>query len=336
MSQTDPKFLASSSCKEWSLSSKDRVFLEELIFRLMSWKIVSEKTALQSFVKKAELIHLCRLAVKSFSQQKPFLEISKKSLPLTICADIHGQFFDLQFILNKCGLPPGRSWLFLGDYVDRGKFGVETFCLLIALKTRYPNNCYMLRGNHEDYNVSMTYGFFDECIEKYGDFDRHLVFLSFVNVFNHMPVAAVINGRVLAMHGGLSPELNGKKDLNGLKKPSFVPAKGLMCDLVWSDPDGEKPGWSTSGRSVSLCYDQSIIRRFCRRQSLELIVRGHQIKTAWKKQGYNMMTGNKLLTLFSAPNYSNFENTSAVLNVSKDMVCQFQLFRPKKLKSKHE
>uniref|UniRef100_A0A915DL28 Serine/threonine specific protein phosphatases domain-containing protein n=1 Tax=Ditylenchus dipsaci TaxID=166011 RepID=A0A915DL28_9BILA len=300
------------SSREWSLCNKDKVFLERLIFRLMNWNppgiSIGQKAVVGSFVNKLELIHLCRLAIKSFSQQK-------QSLPLTICADLHGHFFDLRRIMNACGLPPGHSWLFLGDYVDRAKFSVETFCLLLAFKVRYPDN---------------GYGFFDECIEKYGDCDQHLAFLSFVNVFNHIPVIAIVGDRILAMHGGLSPELKNKSDFAKLLIPSFVPAKGLMCDLLWSDPDGEKAGWSTSNRSVSLWYDQSVVNEFCRDQRLDLIVRGHQVKREWRKRGYNIMAGGNLITLFSAPNYGGLSNTSAVLNVSKEMVCEFYLFRPRK------
>uniref|UniRef100_A0A915EBC2 Serine/threonine-protein phosphatase n=1 Tax=Ditylenchus dipsaci TaxID=166011 RepID=A0A915EBC2_9BILA len=312
-----------SSSKEWSLCTKDKVFLERLIFRLMNWNppgiSIGRIKFVESIVNKSELIHLCRLAVKSFSQQSSFLKIPKESLPITICADLHGHFFDLRRIMNASGLPPGQSWLFLGDYVDRAKFGVETFCLLIAFKVRYPNKCFMLRGNHEDHNTNMVYGFFDECIEKYGDFDQHLAFLSFVNVFNHMPVIARVGDRILAMHGGLSPELNDKTDFVKLLKPSFVPAKGLMCDLLWSDPDGDKAGWSTSNRSVSLWYDQTVVKEFCRKQFVELIVRGHQVKGEWRKRGYNFMAEGNLVTLFSAPNYGRFSNTGAVLNISKEV-----------------
>ena len=127
--------------------------------------------------------------------------------PMTIGTDIHGQYFDLLRFLNIADTPPKTNYLFLGDYVDRGKQSIETVCLLFAYKIKYPNNVFLLRGNHECQNINKMYGFWDECKRRY----NAKLWKQFINLFNHLPVAALIEDRILCMHGGLSPEL---KNLN--------------------------------------------------------------------------------------------------------------------------
>ena len=123
--------------------------------------------------------------------------------PMVIGTDIHGQYYDLLRFINDAGCPPTQSFLFLGDYVDRGKQSIETLCLLFALKIRYPHKVSLLRGNHEDQSISRIYGFMDECKRRY----NFKLWKQFINLFNHLPVAALIEERILCMHGGLSPDL---------------------------------------------------------------------------------------------------------------------------------
>jgi len=123
--------------------------------------------------------------------------------PITIGTDIHGQYYDLLRFMNDAGFPPNSNFLFLGDYVDRGKQSIETLCLLFAFKIRYPGRVSLLRGNHEDQSISRIYGFMDECKRRY----NFKLWKEFINLFNYLPVAALIEDRILCMHGGLSPDL---------------------------------------------------------------------------------------------------------------------------------
>ena len=152
--------------------------------------------------------------------------------PIKICGDIHGQYTDLLRLFEYGGFPPVSNYLFCGDYVDRGKQSLETICLLLAYKIQYRDKFFILRGNHESASINRIYGFYDECKRRYGI----KVWKIFSDVFNCLPVSAVIDDKILCMHGGLSPELNDLQQIADLKRPCDVPDIGLMCDLLWSDP----------------------------------------------------------------------------------------------------
>lgn len=200
---------------------------------------------------------------------------------LVIIGDIHGQFPDLLRIFDKVGYPPKSRYLFLGDYVDRGKQSLETICLLFAYKIRYPNNIDLLRGNHEASQVNFNYGFYDECKRKY----NIKVWKTFCEVFNWMPVAALIDEKILCMHGGLSKELSVVDQINGIKRPTEVPETGieydqlgLLCDLLWSDPSADiKRDWVVNERGVSFLFSKNVVDKFLAKNNLDLIVRAHQV-----------------------------------------------------------
>ncbi len=133
-------------------------------------------------------------------KQPMFLELEA---PLMVCGDIHGQFYDLLRLFEFGGFPPENNYLYLGDYVDRGKHNLETICLLLAYKVKYPENFFLLRGNHESDTINRIYGFFAECKRRY----NIKMWKKFTDCFNCLPVAALIEDKILCMHGGLSPEL---------------------------------------------------------------------------------------------------------------------------------
>lgn len=200
--------------------------------------------------------------------------------PLTVGTDMHGQYFDLLRFMSDAGYPPDSNYLFLGDYVDRGKQSIETLCLLFALKIKYPECVFLLRGNHECQNISRIYGFWDECKRRY---DIKL-WKSFITLFNNLPVAALVEDRILCMHGGISPELRTLSQINKLPRPRQVPIRGLMCDLLWSDPAtgpaadirGVKDrGWGPNDRGTSYVFSEKIVELFLAKHDLDLIVRGH-------------------------------------------------------------
>ncbi|KAK0406919.1 hypothetical protein QR680_018888 [Steinernema hermaphroditum] len=136
--------------------------VDQLIYRLLN--AASPDTSLTKVVKEDEMIQLCQMAWKVFKKQNVMLELES---PVKICGDIHGQYGDLLRIFDRCGFPPTSNYLFLGDYVDRGRHNLETICLLFAYKIKYRDNFFLLRGNHESSPVSQRYGFFDECMRRY-------------------------------------------------------------------------------------------------------------------------------------------------------------------------
>ena len=177
-----------------------------------------------------ELRYLCEKSRNIFLDQTTLLELEA---PVNICGDVHGQYYDLLRIFELGQFPPYANYLFLGDYVDRGKQSIETIALLLCYKIKYPENFFLLRGNHECQNINRIYGFYDECVKRY----NVGLWKLFSTVFNALPVAALIDEKILCMHGGLSPELKNLEQIRKLNRPSEVPDTGLLCDLLWSDPE---------------------------------------------------------------------------------------------------
>lgn len=236
--------------------------------------------------------------------------------PVKICGDTHGQYYDLLRIFEKCGFPPQSNYLFLGDYVDRGKHSVETIILLFCYKILYKENFFILRGNHECASINKMYGFFDDVKRRY----NIKLFKSFTDVFNVMPVCCVISDKIICMHGGLSPELTTTAKILELERPADVPDRGLLCDLLWADPDEEVKGFTESDRGVSHLFGEDVVTDFLDLVDMDLIVRGHQVM----ERGYGFFAARQLVTLFSAPSYcGEFDNDAAVMNIDEKLQCSF-------------
>ena len=238
-----------------------------------------------------------------------------------IISDIHGQFNDLFVIFNKHGYPPYQKYLFLGDYVDRGYQSLETILFLMCFKILYPKHIYLLRGNHEAASVNRIYGFYDECKRKC----NVSIWKSFVDFFNHLPISCVLNDKIFAVHGGISPELINVNQITNIFRPCDIPEKGLLCDLLWSDPTEKIDGYGENERGVSICYGKTPIETFLTHNNLDLIVRGHLVI----EDGYLFHSSKRCVTLFSAPNYcGEFDNVGATMSVSKDLNCLFTILEP--------
>lgn len=265
-----------------------------------------------------EIKLLCQRVRPILLAQPMLLELEA---PLKICGDIHGQFTDLLRLFEYGGFPPESNYLFLGDYVDRGKQSLETVCLLICYKIMYPENFFILRGNHESAGINRIYGFYDECKRRYSI----RLWKVFSDVFNCLPVSAIVDEKILCMHGGLSPEMERLQQIADLHRPCDVPDVGLMCDLLWSDPDTGVNGWAENDRGVSFVFGADVVAAFLEQHDLDLLVRAHQVV----EDGYEFFAGRRLVTLFSAPNYcGEFDNAGGMISVDENLMCSFQILKP--------
>lgn len=241
-------------------------------------------------------------------------------LPITICGDIHGQLYDLFELFEISGGPTNNRYLFLGDYVDRGYYSLETFAYLACLKLKYPENIYLLRGNHECRQVNQLYGFYDECINVYG----HAGIWRLCNeVFDLLPIGSVIANRVFAIHGGLSPEIKLIDQVSLIERSDELPNTGALADLTWSDPD-EIEGWAVNQRGAGWLFGTKPVQEFCRNNEVDLIVRAHQLAV----NGYQWhFKGEQLVTVWSAPNYMyRAGNLASVMKINENFEKSFVTF----------
>jgi len=275
---------------------------------------------------EAEIRALC-MAAREVMLREPMLV--QVPAPVKILGDIHGQYYDLLRIFEKTGSPETNRFLFLGDYVDRGKQSLETACLLLAYKVKYPGQIYLLRGNHECASINRIYGFYDECKRRYGV----KIWKTFTDCFNCLPSAAVVADKIFCCHGGLSPDLQVLDQINAIERPTDVPDTGLLCDLLWADPDKDTDTWGENDRGVSFTFGPKIVDSFLGQHGFDLIARAHQVV----EDGYEFFHDRKLLTLFSAPNYcGEFDNAAALLTVGPDLLCSFEILKPADKASKYQ
>lgn len=269
-------------------------------------------------LSESEIKILCQLVRPILLSQPMLIELEA---PLKICGDIHGQYTDLLRLFEYGGFPPESNYLFLGDYVDRGKQSLETICLLLCYKIQHPQNFFILRGNHESAGINRIYGFYDECKRRYSI----KLWKIFSDIFNCLPVSALVDEKILCMHGGLSPEMESLQQIADLPRPKDVPDVGLMCDLLWSDPDTTVNGWGENERGVSFVFGADVVAEFLELHDLDLLVRAHQVV----EDGYEFFAGRRLVTLFSAPNYcGEFDNAGGIISVDENLMCSFQILKP--------
>lgn len=314
-----------------SSGDKSEINVDEVIDRLLGTGFKnsrhSRSTKDRLPLSGSEIKYILHKSRSIFLSQPTLLRLSP---PVKIVGDIHGQYDDLLRIFNSCGYPPYTNYLFLGDYVDRGHKSLETILLLLCFKIKYPENFFMLRGNHESANITKIYGFYDEC-------KRRLLYLSsthklwkvFIDVFNTLPIAATINDKIFCIHGGLSPQLEDLSQIESIKRPTDIPDKGLLTDLLWSDPDplirSYSTNWPKNDRGVSYCFGKKHVDYFCNKFNIDLIVRGHMVV----EDGYEFFDKRKFVTVFLAPNYcGDFNNYGAVMSVDKTLCCSFELLKP--------
>ena len=290
--------------------------VDPIIEKLLS--VRGNKPGKQVDLKEDEIKFLIDKSLQIIKEQKMLVELED---PIHVCGDIHGQYYDLLRIFEHCGYPGDYNYLFLGDYVDRGKQSLETVCLLLCYKIKYPTKVTLLRGNHESSVTNRIYGFYDECKRRY----NVRIWRSFTDLFNFLPVAALIDEKILCMHGGLSPELKNLQNIENISRPTDIPDSGLLCDLLWSDPDKEVLEYDENDRGVSVIFGEKVVEDFNKKNDLDLIIRAHQVVD----DGYEFFAKRQLITIFSAPNYcGEFDNSAGIMIIDESLTCSLKVLRP--------
>jgi len=273
-----------------------------------------------TYLPEEEMRQLCAMVKELLLEEG---NIQPVSTPVTICGDIHGQFYDLLELFRIGGGIPDTSYLFMGDYVDRGYHSLETFTLLLALKANYPNKITLLRGNHESRQITQVYGFYDECMQKY---QSAVVWKCCTEIFDYLPIAALVDGSIFCVHAGLSPSITTLEQIQTILRITEIPNEGGFADMMWSDPEDEIETWGQGARGAGYLFGGKIVDGFCRINNLDIICRSHQLVNEGYKYHFKEQ---KLVTVWSAPNYCyRCGNLASILQLDSEHTRTFKLFQP--------
>lgn len=291
--------------------------LDGLLDRI--WAVRKTKELCVQITKK-ETLYVVEAARKVFASNPMLLAVKA---PVTICGDIHGHFLDVLRIFNAAKTPPETSYLFLGDYVDRGSNSIEAIILLLIYKIKFPDTFHLLRGNHETMRVNSIYGFMAECTTRYPKFGEK-VYIAFNNCFAEMPVAAVVEKRIFCVHGGIPKNIISLQEIENLKREKDPSETGMISQLLWSDPNREMDEWKASTRGAGNLFGPTQLKEFLLKFDLDLLARAHEIVL----DGYEFFGNRTCVTIFSAPKYCGMENAAAMMRVAADLTCSFSIIRP--------
>ena len=230
--------------------------------------------------------------------------------PLTVVGDIHGHFFDLIELFKVSGFVPNTNYLFLGNYIDLGKFSVHSVALLFALKLRYPDRITLLRGNHECRRLSQIYGLYGECMRQYASANP---WRNLTEAFDHLPIAALIDDSRLALHGGISsPATEYLDQIRIIPRFCEPEPKSSLFDLLWAQPSDSKSGTCRDPKTYVSTFGSDVFNRFLHANNIASLIRGHTLCL----NGYQEFFGGKLVSLWGAPDFcERVGNTAAVLEI---------------------
>lgn len=290
--------------------------------RIPSWIMIKDHLSSGGFLSRSSAIYLITQAKYLFEKERTILETTDE---ITVVGDIHGQFYDLLYILEHSESVAKRKILFLGDYVDRGRYSIEVVFLLFALKINFPYSVLMIRGNHETRDMTSHYSFRNEVLNKYGIDIYDLL----METFDAMPLACIINNEYFAVHGGISPSIKVLEDIvytNRFREPGD---KGVLCDLLWSDPTPDNISVNdfskNSSRGCGCYFGKSATKTFLNKNHFKGIIRAHEVQNS----GYKYIPLTKslsLITVFSAANYcGTVGNKGAFLTIVNSKI-DFHVF----------
>ena len=252
-----------------NLSGNDKnnkINIDDIIKKLLSAK--EQKPDFQIDLEEEEIKFIIDKSLPLIQYEEMLINLN---LPIKICGDIYGQYYDLLRIFESCGYPDKSKYLFLGNYVDRGSQGLEVICLLLCYKIKYPKNIILLRGNHETSDKNRIYGFYNECKKRYyTDFYK-----SFNNLFSYLPVAALIERKIFCVHSGLSPELK-----NLWNSPTYYECSDcLLCDLLNSDFNSSNIyEYEPQDHGISYSFGEKAVKNFNENNNLKLIITGNRVE----------------------------------------------------------
>lgn len=339
----ESKKLVDSSAKSlikvpYQLSPQLESLCNTFLSHLLKPKDWMDTTIKRKFLIKSDYIidlaHECQSILEKQST------ILKLKMPIKIFGDLHGQFSDLMrfFDLWRGPMDPSLGgdidsydYLFLGDYVDRGSYSLETICLLMSLKIKYPNQIHLLRGNHEDKWINNAFGFAEECVERLGEDidDPESVFQTINAMFEWLPLAAVIEDKILCLHGGIGSSIISIDDISKLKRPLEVVhdvnsmEQQMLIDILWSDPtdnDNElgiqvNNVRDPNGTGSIVRFGPDRVEQFLKLNKMSLIIRAHECVM----DGFERFAKGQLITLFSATDYcAKHKNAGAILVMQKN------------------
>ncbi|EYC27064.1 hypothetical protein Y032_0009g501 [Ancylostoma ceylanicum] len=276
-----------------------------------------------------ELKDVIKCSLELLKQENTLAEINP---PIVIVGDIHGQYFDLLRMFSKFseGNQHGSmrvKYIFLGDYVDRGRRSMECVCLVLTLKILFPRKYQLLRGNHECKGINRVYGFYDEILDRFEKEEAERLWLGFNEVFAWLPLAGLVGKKILCMHGGISAYLNSLDDIRKISRPLEEPnTNPLAMDLLWADPMLNIQGYAPNTvRGVATFFGEDAVIQCCEKLRVDLIVRAHQMMMS----GYGFFCNRKLITIFTAPRYQpEANNKGAVVYVDKQGKIGFKVLSP--------
>lgn len=299
------------------------------LLRPRNWKAPANR---RFFLDSYEVGELCYAAEQLFMHEPTVLQLKA---PVKVFGDLHGQFGDLMRLFDEYGFPSTAGdityidYLFLGDYVDRGQHSLETITLLLALKIEYPENVHLIRGNHEAADINALFGFRLECIERMGENDGIWAWTRFNQLFNYLPLAALIEKKIICMHGGIGRSIHSVEQIEKLERPITMDAGSIiLMDLLWSDPteNDSVEGLRPNARGPGLVtFGPDRVTDFCKKNKLQLIIRAHECVM----DGFERFAQGQLITLFSATNYcGTANNAGAILVVGRGLVIVPKLIHP--------